>query len=148
MQGPAKPRGACRRQGDDELPQAIHRPTDARPTYGYRRITALLNRTRRASGADPVNHKCVSRLMRQAQLLLQSYVGLQAALPHEGNISDFASNRAGRPMCWKSAAGTVRSSASPSRSTPATGDHRLARHHRRHHTNAISLSFFQRSGLW
>jgi putative transposase len=29
----------------------------ARPTYGYRRITALLNRQLRAEGATPVNHK-------------------------------------------------------------------------------------------
>jgi transposase InsO family protein len=56
MQGPAKPRGRYRRQGDDELMQAIRQLTEARPTYGYRRITALLNRARRASGADPVNH--------------------------------------------------------------------------------------------
>jgi putative transposase len=56
MQGTAKPRGSYRRQGDDELLQAIRQLTDARPTYGYRRITALLNRARRASEAKPVNH--------------------------------------------------------------------------------------------
>jgi hypothetical protein len=31
----------------------------ARPTYGYRRITALLNRQLRAEGATPVNYKRV-----------------------------------------------------------------------------------------
>ena len=48
MQGATKPRGPYRRQGDDDLLQAIRQLTDARPTYGYRRITALLNRARRA----------------------------------------------------------------------------------------------------
>lgn len=52
----AKPRGRYRRQGDDELAAAIRQLTDARPTYGYRRIAALLNRARRASGAEPMNH--------------------------------------------------------------------------------------------
>ncbi len=42
-----KPRGRYQRQGDDELLTAIRQPTDARPTYGYRRITALLNRAPR-----------------------------------------------------------------------------------------------------
>ena len=93
VQGPAKPRGTYRRQGDDELLQAIRQLTDARPTYGYRRITALLNRTRRASGADPVNHKRVFRLMRQAHLLLQPFVGLRPVRTHEGSVITLASNQ-------------------------------------------------------
>ena len=54
--GATKRRGRYQRQGDDELLAAIRQLTDARPTYGYRRITALLNRARRAAGAEPVNH--------------------------------------------------------------------------------------------
>ncbi len=51
------PRGRrYQRQDDDPLLVAVRQLTDARPTYGYRRITALLNRARRASGAEPVNH--------------------------------------------------------------------------------------------
>ena len=56
VRGTTKQRGRYRRQGDDELLAAIRQLTDARPTYGYRRITALLNRARRAAGAEPVNH--------------------------------------------------------------------------------------------
>jgi hypothetical protein len=41
VRGSPKPRGRYRRQGDDELLAAIRQLTDARPTYGYRRITAL-----------------------------------------------------------------------------------------------------------
>lgn len=63
LRGSAKRRGGYQRQGDDALLAAIRQLTDARPTYGYRRITALLNRARRASGAEPLNHKRVYRLM-------------------------------------------------------------------------------------
>ena len=54
LSGTLKPRGRYQRQGDDELLAAIRQLTNARPTYGYRRITALMNRARRASGAEPI----------------------------------------------------------------------------------------------
>jgi hypothetical protein len=41
-------RGAYRRVVDDELLAGIHAITDARPTYGFRRVAALLNGTRSA----------------------------------------------------------------------------------------------------
>ncbi len=88
-----KPCGRYRRQGDDELLTAIRQLTDARPTYGYRRITALLNRARRASGADPVNHKRVFRLMAQSRLLLQPHVGQRPVRAHEGRVIASASNQ-------------------------------------------------------
>ena len=59
-------RGPYRRAGDDELLADIRAITDARPTYGYRRVAALLNRARRAAGAPPVNRKRVLRLMQRA----------------------------------------------------------------------------------
>jgi putative transposase len=49
-------RGPYRRAGDDELLTEIRAITDERPTYGYRRVTALLNRARRSSGEPAVNH--------------------------------------------------------------------------------------------
>ena len=53
---------------------ADHRTRGGTPTYGYRRITAILNRQLRATGASPVNHERVYRIM-QAQnlLLIRSY---------------------------------------------------------------------------
>ena len=93
MQGASRPRVSYRRQGDDELLQAIRQLTDARPTYGYRRITALLNRARRASGAELVNHKRVFRLMRQAHLLLQPHTGLRPVRAHDGSVITLASNQ-------------------------------------------------------
>jgi putative transposase len=93
MSGASKRRGRYQRQGDDEVLAAIRQLTDARPTYGYRRITALLNRARRASGAEPVNHKRVFRLMAQGQLLLQPHVGHRPIRAHEGSVITLASNQ-------------------------------------------------------
>ena len=101
----AKPRRRYHRQGDDELLAAIRQLTDARPTYGYRRITALLNRARRASGTAPVNHKRVFRLMAQGKLLLQPSVGTRPVRAHEGRVIAPASNQrwssdAFEVACW------------------------------------------------
>jgi transposase InsO family protein len=92
LRGNSKARGRYRRQGDDELLAAIRQFTDARPTYGYRRITALLNRARRASGAEPLNHKRVYRLMLQGALLLQRHGTRRPIRAHEGKVIALASN--------------------------------------------------------
>ncbi|ONV82116.1 transposase, partial [Burkholderia cenocepacia] len=41
------------------------------PTYGYRRVWALLRRSREQSGAPCINVKRVYRVMREHQLLLR-----------------------------------------------------------------------------
>src|ERR1044071_6362152 len=46
----ARRRGPQERPGDVELAAAIRCLVDARPTYGYRRIAALLKRERRSDG--------------------------------------------------------------------------------------------------
>jgi transposase InsO family protein len=89
---PAPRKQHYRRQGDDELLTAIQQITDARPTCGYRRVTALLNRARRPARAAPVNHKRVFRLMRQMRLLLQPHVGHRPVRAHEGTDIAPASN--------------------------------------------------------
>ena len=43
-------RGPQNRPGDLELAAEIRRLVDARPTYGYRRIAALIKRERRSDG--------------------------------------------------------------------------------------------------
>jgi putative transposase len=92
VRGAPKPRGRYRRQGDAELLAAIRQITDARPTYGYRRVTALLNRARRAAGNPPVNHKRIFRLMTQARLVLAPHVGHRPVRAHEGSVVAAASN--------------------------------------------------------
>jgi putative transposase len=86
-------RGPYRRAGDDELLAEIRAITDARPTYGYRRVAALLNRARRASGEPPVNRKRVLRLMQRASLTLQPHSGRRPIRTHEGTVVAAASNR-------------------------------------------------------
>ena len=59
---------------------------DERPTYGYRRITALLNRERLKSGLPRLNHKRIYRLMSQNGMLLQRYTGKPPGRAHDGKI--------------------------------------------------------------
>jgi putative transposase len=48
--GGGRPRPPYRKAGDAELLVHIRSLVDARPSYGYRRITALLNRQAEARG--------------------------------------------------------------------------------------------------
>jgi putative transposase len=53
------------RKADEELLPLIRRVVDERPTYGYRRVTALVNRLLAAEGKPTANHKRVFRIMKQ-----------------------------------------------------------------------------------
>jgi putative transposase len=85
-------RGAQERAGDVELAGAIRRLVDARPTYGYRRIAALLKRERRSAGQAPVNAKRVYRLMKKHGLLLERHTGRRRAREHDGQVATIRSN--------------------------------------------------------
>lgn len=54
-------RGPYRKPEDAELLAKIRSIIDKRPTYGYRRVTALINRERRLEGKPVVNPKRVLR---------------------------------------------------------------------------------------
>jgi hypothetical protein len=58
-----------------------------RPTYGYRRLWALLRRQRRAVGLPPVNTKRVYRLAKTHKFLLQRYTGSPPVRVHEGTVA-------------------------------------------------------------
>jgi len=72
-------RGPQERPGDVEPASVIRRFGDARPTYGYRRIAALLKRERRSAGQAPVNAKRVYRLMKKHGLQLERHTGRRRA---------------------------------------------------------------------
>ncbi len=94
LRRPERPRrGPYRRAEDEAVLAEIRAIIHARPTYGYRRVTALLNRARRSSGEPPLNHKRVFRLMRQTSLLLQPHTGRRAIGAHEGTVVAAASNQ-------------------------------------------------------
>ena len=52
---PSKPRGSYRKPDDAALLAEMRPITDQRPTYGCRRVTALLNRQRHQKGKPTVN---------------------------------------------------------------------------------------------
>ncbi len=70
LKGSAKPRRRYHKAQDAAVVPLITALVAARPTCGYRRITALPGRQLRAEGAAPVNHKRVYRIMKKHSLLL------------------------------------------------------------------------------
>lgn len=103
--GATRRRGSYQRADDEPVLAAIRAITDVRPTYGYRRVTAILNRTRRATGEPLLNHKRVFRLMKGASLLLARHTGERPVRIHAGRVIAAASNRrwssdALEVTCW------------------------------------------------
>ena len=86
LKGSCVPRARYRKTDDVELLAPIRSLVDARPTYGYRRVGALLNRERLQKGLPRLNHKRVYRLMAQNGLLLQRYTGKPPGRAHDGQI--------------------------------------------------------------
>jgi len=70
---------------DDLLLPHIRAIIDARSSYGYRRMTALLNHRLQTEGISRVNHKRVYRIMKQHRLLLPAY-GKRPTRTHDGKI--------------------------------------------------------------
>lgn len=85
-------RGPQERPGDVELAGAIRALVDARPTYGSRRIAALLRRQQRADGMAPINAKRVYRLMKKRGLLLERHPGRRRPREHDGQVATIRSN--------------------------------------------------------
>ncbi len=73
---------------DERYLAMIRKIMDERATYGYRRVTALLNRQ---LGDVPVNHKRVYRIMKKHNLLLQRHTG-RPVRAHEGTVQMIRSN--------------------------------------------------------
>ena len=62
----------CKRKPDDtEALARIHTVIDDLPTYGYRRVWALLRRQSETDDMAVINAKRVYRIMRQNALLLE-----------------------------------------------------------------------------
>jgi transposase InsO family protein len=92
------------RTDDGEFLCGIRKIIDQRPTYGYRRVTALLNRCLETEGRPRVNHKRVYRIMKRNGLLLQRYTG-RTVRSHDGTIMTQRSNNrwcsdAFEIVCW------------------------------------------------
>lgn len=90
--GRRKARGPYLKAEDEQLLPLIRRFVDERPTYGYRRITALVNRELAAEGLPIVNRKRVHRIMQQAALVLECHTGRREGRVHDGKVMVMRSN--------------------------------------------------------
>ncbi len=80
--------GRRARHIDDTDPvAAIHDHVAVLPTYGYRRVWALLRRSQEMAGAPCVNVKRVYRVLRDHQLLLRRPGQRRDTRRHDGRIS-------------------------------------------------------------
>ena len=70
----------------DDLVAEIRAVIADLPTYGYRRVHAILRRRALAEGRQPPNHKRVYRVMKERGLLLQRHAG-GAERRHDGRIA-------------------------------------------------------------
>lgn len=82
-------RGPYRKAADEQLLPLIIELVHQRPSYGYRRIHALLKR--RLNG-QALNHKRVYRIMNQHGLLLTRHSGQRPQRAHQGRVITLSSN--------------------------------------------------------
>jgi putative transposase len=80
-----------KKPSDAELLPQIKTIIDARPTYGYKRVTAMVNRIRVALGLKKVNKKRIYRIMKVNGLLLPKSPRLRNHLP-TGKVMTMFSN--------------------------------------------------------
>lgn len=92
VQGKSKPRHAYHKEDDAALLLRIKALVKKRPTSGYRRITAHLNKELRLEGLATVNHKRIYRIMKQNQLLLARKYQTRSEYIHDGKVIVMRSN--------------------------------------------------------
>lgn len=76
---------------DSVLLPLIRAIIDSKPSYGYRRVTVLLNARLAQASMACVNHKRVYRIMKQHTLLLPKY-GKKTVRNHDGKVITLRSN--------------------------------------------------------
>jgi putative transposase len=74
-------------QPEDELLGEIKQVIAGQPTYGYRRVHALIRRRRREQGGAAVNVKRVYRIMKGHRLLLERHTGSGLERRHDGRVA-------------------------------------------------------------
>ena len=80
------------RKADDMwLLPMVQTMTDQRPTYGYHRVTALLNQILMGGGKPRVNRKRIYRIVKTHHLLLQRHTG-RPHRTHDGRVITRQSN--------------------------------------------------------
>ena len=79
-------RGSYTKLDDADLLQIVIKIVDQRPTYGYRRVAALVNRELNEKDMPRVNHKRIYRLMKLHGLLLARPPRPHETRQHTGRI--------------------------------------------------------------
>jgi len=92
VSGRTQPRRSYYKAQDAVVLPRIKTLVAKRPSYGYRRITAVLNRALRSEGLAPVNHKRVYRIMRRNNLLLARKYTERPEHIHDGKVIVMRSN--------------------------------------------------------
>lgn len=92
LKGSSKPRRRYHKAQDAAVVPLVTALVAARPTYGYRRIGAVLNRQLRSEGLAPVNHKRVYRIMQANSLLLARKYTERPEHSHDGKVIVMRSN--------------------------------------------------------
>jgi putative transposase len=76
---------------DEKLLKQIKEILAERPTYGYRRVGAMINHPLKSQGDPLVNHKRIYRVMRENGLLLKK-PKVKEKRPHTGKVATITSN--------------------------------------------------------
>ena len=84
---PSEERRGRKPQPESELLAEINEIITTMPTYGYRRVHALIRRRRARDNAPAVNVKRVYRVMKAHGLLLQCHSGNGAERQHDGRVA-------------------------------------------------------------
>ena len=93
LAGGPRARGPYAKAGGRGPAGQIRSLVDERPTYGYRRITALVNRELAGQGEPPVNHKRVFRIMKAAWApARRAHAGRRPGRLHDGKVIVMRSN--------------------------------------------------------
>ena len=87
-----KLRGPYHKDEDAEVLPALRAIVDARPTYGYRRVAALVNRQCRTDEKPAINAKRVLRIMRRNGLTLERSTARRPGRVHDGVVIALRSN--------------------------------------------------------
>ena len=85
--GATPPRRGRPPQPEDELLAEIRQLIADQPTYGYRRVHALIRRARREHGGAAVNVKRVYRIMKAHGLLLERHSRGGVERRHDGRVA-------------------------------------------------------------
>lgn len=79
------------KKNDQQLVGEIKAILAQRPTYGYRRVAAMINHSLKSKGDPLVNHKRIYRVMKQHKLLLKK-PKVKERRAHTGKVATIASN--------------------------------------------------------